>query len=70
MSRAATRYVSPAKNDFGGVAMSYGVAAPQLLVSAATDLETIGATMSAANAAAAAPTPGMLAARVDECRQQ
>ena len=46
--------------------MSYLVAAPEFLASAATDLSNIGSRLSAANAAAAVPTTGVLAAAEDE----
>ncbi|MDR3740164.1 MAG: PE family protein, partial [Terracidiphilus sp.] len=46
--------------------MSFVIAAPELVTAAATDLANIGSTISAANAAAAAPTTGMLAAAEDE----
>jgi PE family len=46
--------------------MSYLVAAPEFLASAAADLSNIGATLSAAKSAAAAPTTGVLAAAEDE----
>ncbi|MBW0013674.1 MAG: PE family protein [Mycobacterium sp.] len=46
--------------------MSYLVAAPELLTSAATDLSNIGSSLSAARSAAAAPTTGVLAAAGDE----
>jgi len=46
--------------------MSYVVAVPELLASAATDLERIGSTLNAANAAAAAPTTAVMAAAEDE----
>jgi hypothetical protein len=46
--------------------MSYLVAAPEFLVSAATDLENIGLALNAANGAGAAPTTSVLAAGVDE----
>src|SRR5262249_46154667 len=46
--------------------MSYLVAAPELMSAAAADLARIGSTLSAAKAAAAGPTPGMLAAGEDE----
>ena len=46
--------------------MSYAIAAPEIMTSAATDLATIGSNLSAANAAAAAPTTGILAAAQDE----
>ena len=40
--------------------MSYLAVAPEFLASAATDLSKIGSTISTANAAAAAPTSGVL----------
>src|ERR1700757_3539992 len=46
--------------------MSYLVAAPEFLGSAATDLSNIGSGLTAANAVAAAPTTGILAAAGDE----
>lgn len=46
--------------------MSYVVAAPEFLSAAATDLADIGSSISAANAAALAPTSGVLAAGADE----
>ena len=46
--------------------MSFVVAVPDVLGTAATDLAAIGSTLSAANAAAAAPTTGALAAAEDE----
>src|SRR6201984_3383039 len=46
--------------------MSYLVAAPEFLASAATDLSNIGSTLSAANSAAATQTTGVLAAAEDE----
>jgi hypothetical protein len=46
--------------------MSYLVAAPEFLASAATDLSNIGSTLSEANSVAAAPTTGILAAAEDE----
>ncbi len=46
--------------------MSYVVAAPDMLATAAADLEGIRSALSAANAAAAAPTSGVLAAGADE----
>ena len=46
--------------------MSYLVAAPELLASAATDLEGIGTALTAANGAAAAPTTVLSAAGLDE----
>ncbi|MEK0596655.1 PE family protein, partial [Mycobacterium ulcerans] len=46
--------------------MSYLLVAPELLTSAATDLEGIASALSTANLAAAVPTTGMLAAGADE----
>ena len=46
--------------------MSYLMAAPEFLVSAASDLEGIRSALGAANLVAAAPTGGVLAAGVDE----
>ena len=46
--------------------MSYVVAVPEFLGSAATDLSTIGSMLTAANAVAAVPTTGVLAAAEDE----
>jgi hypothetical protein len=46
--------------------MSYVIAAPEMMTSAATDLATIGSDLSAAHTAAAAQTTGMLAAAEDE----
>jgi hypothetical protein len=46
--------------------MSYVIAAPEMMTSAATDVATIGSTLSAANAAAAAPTTGIVVAAQDE----
>ncbi len=42
--------------------MSFVIAAPELLSAAATDLTSTGSVVSAANAAAAARTTGVLAA--------
>ena len=42
--------------------MSFLIAAPEMLAAAATDVASIGSTISEANAAAAAPTTGVLAA--------
>jgi len=42
------------------------VAAPEIMVSAAMDLSNIGSALTAAKAAAAAPTTGVLAAAEDE----
>jgi len=46
--------------------MSYLVAAPEFLASAASDLAGIGSALSAAHVASAAPTTGVLAAGADE----
>ena len=46
--------------------MSFVIAVPQLMTDAAANLAGIGSTISAANAAAAAPTSGVLAAAADE----
>src|ERR1700756_5148723 len=46
--------------------MSYLVAAPETLASAATDLSNIGSRLSEASAAAAVPTTGVLAPAEDE----
>ena len=46
--------------------MSFVISTPEMLESAATDLATIGSTIGAANAAAAAPTTKVLAAAADE----
>src|SRR6516225_8676140 len=46
--------------------MSHMAVAPEFLGSAATDLFNIGSALSAAQAAAAAPTTGVLAAAEDE----
>jgi hypothetical protein len=46
--------------------MSLLVVPPELLVSAAADLESIGAALTEANAAAAVPTTGLVAAGADE----
>jgi hypothetical protein len=50
--------------------MSFVIAAPELMTSAATDLATIGSALNAANAAAAAPTTGILLAAEDEVSAQ
>jgi hypothetical protein len=50
--------------------MSFVVAAPEVLVTAASDLAGIGSAISTANAAAAAPTTGVLAAAADEVSAQ
>ncbi|WP_156781366.1 PE family protein, partial [Mycobacterium gordonae] len=46
--------------------MSFVSISPDLLATAAGDLTTLGSTLSAANAAAAAPTTELLAAAADE----
>ena len=46
--------------------MSFVIAVPEFLGAAATDLAGIGTTLSAANAAAAVPTTGIMAAAQDE----
>ena len=46
--------------------MTYVVVAPEMVAAAATDLANVGSTLSAANAAAPAPTMGVLAAGADE----
>ena len=46
--------------------MSYVVATPEMLAAASADLEGIRSALSGANAAAAAPTSGVLAAGADE----
>jgi triacylglycerol lipase len=46
--------------------MSYVIAAPEMMTSAATDLATIGSDLSAAHTAAATQTTGLLAAAEDE----
>ena len=46
--------------------MSHVIAAPEMMTAAATDVASIGSTLSAANAAAAAPTTGIVAAASDE----
>ncbi|POY23438.1 PE family protein, partial [Mycobacterium kansasii] len=46
--------------------MSFVIAMPEMVASAATDLASIGSTISSANAAAAVPTTGLLAAGADE----
>ena len=46
--------------------MSYVIAGPEMMASAATDLATIGSDLSAAHTAAAAQTTGVLAAAEDE----
>jgi hypothetical protein len=46
--------------------MSYVIAAPETITSAATDLATIGSNVSAAHMAAAAPTLALLPAAADE----
>ena len=46
--------------------MSFVIAMPEMLGTAATDLTSLGSTLSEANAAAAARTTGVLAAAEDE----
>jgi PPE-repeat protein len=46
--------------------MSFVTAAPEMVASAASDLASIGSTIGEANAAAAAPTTGVLPAAADE----
>ncbi|MGO9385346.1 MAG: PE family protein, partial [Mycobacterium sp.] len=46
--------------------MSFVIAAPELVTAAAADLANIGSTRTAANAAAATPTTGVLVAAEDE----
>ena len=46
--------------------MSYVIAVPEMMTSAATDLATIGSDLGAARTAAAAPTTGILVAAEDE----
>jgi hypothetical protein len=46
--------------------MSYVIAAPEMMTSAASDLATIGSDVSAAHMAASAPTVGLLPAAADE----
>jgi hypothetical protein len=46
--------------------MSYVIAAPEMMTSAATDLATIGSNLNAAHTAAAAPTLAVLPAAADE----
>ena len=46
--------------------MSFLIAAPEMVVAAATDLARVGSTISAANVVAAAPTSSVIAAGADE----
>ena len=46
--------------------MSFVIAVPEVLGAAAADLVNLGSTLNTANAAAAAPTTGLLAAAEDE----
>jgi hypothetical protein len=46
--------------------MSYVIAAPEMMTSAATDLATIGSDLSAAHSVAAARTTAVIAAAEDE----
>lgn len=48
--------------------MSFVIAAPEVMAAAATDLANIGSSISAASAAAAGPTMGILAAAPTRCR--
>src|SRR6516225_2121315 len=50
----------------GRCGMSFVIAVPEFVASAATDLSNIGSGLSAANAAAAAPTTAVVAAAGDE----
>jgi hypothetical protein len=50
--------------------MSYLIAAPEFVSAAATDLARIGSAVSSANAAALAPTSGVLAAGADGFRRR
>ena len=50
--------------------MSYLIATPEILTIAARDVAGIGSLLSAANAAAAAPTTGVLVAAADEVSAQ
>jgi PE family len=49
-----------------GVGMSYVIAAPEIMASAATDVAAVGSTLSAAHMAAAAPTVAVIPAAADE----
>ena len=49
--------------------MSYVTTQPEALASAAGTLQGIGSAMSAQNAAAAAPTTGVVPAAASECRR-
>jgi hypothetical protein len=46
--------------------MSFLIAAPEMVVAAATDLARVGSTISAANVVAAAPTSSVIAAGADQ----
>ena len=50
--------------------MAFLITTPDIIRAAATDLASIGSTMGAANAAAAAPTTGILVAAQDEVSTQ
>jgi PE family len=54
----------------GWCRVSFLIAAPEALATAASDLAGIGSTIGTANAAAAAPTTGLLAAAEDEVSTQ
>jgi PE family len=53
-------------DDVAGVAMSFVVAVPEFVSSAASDLSNIGSGLSAAHAAAAGPTTAVMAAAGDQ----
>ena len=50
--------------------MSFVIAAPEMLTTAATDLAGVGSAINAANAAAVASTTGVVAAAADEVSAQ
>jgi hypothetical protein len=54
----------------GEVGMSFLLAAPEALATAASDLAGVGSTISTASSVAAAPTTGLLAAAADEVSTQ
>jgi predicted DNA-binding transcriptional regulator YafY len=60
--RALIRMCNPSK----GLPMSFVTTQPEALAATAASLAGVGATMSAQNAAAAAPTTGVLPAAADE----
>ncbi|COU82010.1 PE family protein [Mycobacterium tuberculosis] len=49
--------------------MSYVIAAPEMLATAAADVDGIGSAIRAASASAAGPTTGLLAAPPMRCRR-